>query len=60
MNRQIGWFIEVTATHEDKVPEAWTRKQQMTNGNRYVTDELREQDDLLLTAESKSKSIEMR
>jgi DNA mismatch repair protein MutS len=58
MNRQIGWFIEVTATHEDKVPEEWTRKQQMTNGNRYVTDELREQDDLLLTAESKSKSIE--
>lgn len=58
MNRQIGWFIEVTATHEDKVPEEWTRKQQMTNGNRYVTDELRQQDDLLLTAESKSKSIE--
>ncbi len=58
MNRQIGWFIEVTSTHEDKVPEEWTRKQQMTNGNRYVTDELRQQDDLLLTAESKSKSIE--
>ena len=57
-NRQIGWFIEVTATHSDKVPEEWTRKQQMTNGSRYVTDELREQDDLLLTAESKSKSIE--
>ena len=46
-----GWsFMEV--------PEEWTRKQQMTNGSRYVTDELREQDDLLLTAESKSKSIE--
>ncbi len=58
MNRQIGWFIEVTATHLDKVPEEWTRKQQMTNGSRYVTDELREQDDLLLTAESKSKTIE--
>ena len=58
MNRQIGWFIEVTSTHQDKVPEDWTRKQQMTNGSRYVTDELREQDDLLLTAESKSKSIE--
>ena len=25
MNRQIGWFIEVTATHADKVPEEWTR-----------------------------------
>ena len=58
MNRQIGWFIEVTSTHADKVPEDWTRKQQMTNGNRYVTDELCEQDDLLLTAESKSKAIE--
>ena len=58
MNRQIGWFIEVTTTHEDKVPSEWTRKQQMTNGSRYVTDELREQDDLLLTAESKSKTIE--
>ena len=58
MNRQIGWFIEVTSTHADKVPDEWTRKQQMTNGNRYVTDELREQDDLLLTAESKSKAIE--
>jgi DNA mismatch repair protein MutS len=58
MNRQIGWFIEVTSTHADKVPDDWTRKQQMTNGNRYVTDELREQDDLLLTAESKSKAIE--
>ena len=58
MNRQIGWFIEVTSTHAEKVPEDWTRKQQMTNGNRYVTDELREQDDLLLTAESKSKAIE--
>ncbi len=57
-NRQIGWFIEVTSTHEDKVPDEWTRKQQMTNGNRYVTDELRQRDDLLLTAESKSKSIE--
>ena len=58
MNRQIGWFIEVTATHADKVPEEWTRKQQMTNGNRYVTEELRQQDDLLLTSESKSKGIE--
>ena len=60
MNRQIGWFIEVTSTHQDKVPAEWTRKQQMTNGNRYVTDDLREQDDLLLTAESKSKTIEYR
>jgi DNA mismatch repair protein MutS len=59
-NRQIGWFIEVTATHSSKVPEEWKRKQQMTNGDRWVTDDLLEQDDLLLTAESKSKAIEYR
>ena len=59
-NRQIGWFIEVTATHSSKVPEEWKRKQQMTNGDRWVTDDLLEQDDLLLTAESKSKTIEYR
>ena len=39
-NRQIGWYIEVTKTHLDKVPEDWKRKQQMTNGNRYITEEL--------------------
>jgi DNA mismatch repair protein MutS len=60
MNRQIGWFIEVTKTHEDKVPEEWKRKQQMTNGSRYTTDELIERDDLLLTADTKVKELEYR
>ena len=50
MNRQIGWFIEITKKHEDKAPEHWRRKQQLTNGSRYVTDELARRDDLLLTA----------
>lgn len=57
-NRQIGWFIEVTKTHESKVPEDWRRKQQMTNGNRYVTDDLIEWDDKLLTADTKANQIE--
>ena len=60
MNRQIGWFIEVTKTHEDKVPEEWKRKQQMTNGSRYTTDELIQRDDLLLTADTKVKELEYR
>ena len=60
MNRQIGWFIEVTKTHEDKVPEQWRRKQQMTNGSRYVTDELARRDDLLLTASGRAKELEYR
>jgi len=60
MNRQIGWFIEVTKTHEDKVPTEWKRKQQMTNGSRYTTDELVQRDDLLLTSDTKSKELEYR
>ena len=60
MNRQIGWFIEVTKTHEDKVPEQWIRKQQMTNGSRYITDELARRDDLLLTASGRVKELEYR
>ena len=57
-NRQIGWYIEVTKTHLSKVPEDWNRRQQMTNGNRYVTEELIEWEDKLVTADSKANSIE--
>ena len=59
-NRQVGWYIEVTQTHLDKVPETWRRKQQLTNGSRYTTEELVERDDLLLTADSKLKELEYR
>tara|TARA_Y100001958_G_scaffold100839_1_gene69947 strand:+ start:1583 stop:4198 length:2616 start_codon:yes stop_codon:yes gene_type:complete len=57
-NRQIGWFIEVTNSHLEKVPENWIRKQQMTNGSRFTTEELMERDDLLMSADSKIKQIE--
>ncbi len=57
-NRQIGWFIEITNSHIQKVPEHWKRKQQMTNGSRYTTEEIIERDDLLLSADSKIKQIE--
>ena len=57
-NRQIGWFIEVTNSHLEKVPENWIRKQQMTNGSRFTTNELMERDDLLMSADSKIKQIE--
>ncbi len=59
-NRQVGWYIEVTQTHLDKVPEDWRRKQQLTNGSRYTTEELVRRDDLLLTADSKLKELEYR
>ena len=59
-NRQVGWYIEVTQTHVDKVPDDWRRKQQLTNGSRYTTEELVERDDLLLSADSKLKELEYR
>ena len=59
-NRQVGWFIEVTQSHLEKVPEEWRRKQQLTNGSRYTTAELVERDDLLLGADSKLKELEYR
>ena len=43
-----------------KAPEDWKRKQQMTNGSRYITEELLERDDLLLTADTKVKELEYR
>ncbi len=57
-NRQIGWYIEVTKTHLDKVPEQWIRKQQMTNGNRYITEELKVWEEDLLNADTRANLLE--
>ena len=57
-NRQIGWFIEVTNSHIEKVPSDWIRKQQMTNGSRYTTEAIANRDDLLMSADSKIKQLE--
>ena len=57
-NRQIGWFIEVTNSHIEKVPKEWIRKQQMTNGSRYTTEAIAHRDDLLMSADSKIKQLE--
>jgi DNA mismatch repair protein MutS len=59
-NRQIGWYIEVTNAHSGKVPEEYQRKQQMTNASRYVTDSLREWEEVILNADSKANQMEYR
>ena len=48
----------MTKTHLGKVPDDWNRRQQMTNGNRYVTEELVEWEDKLVTAATKANAIE--
>lgn len=57
-NRVFGYFLEVTNTHKDKVPEEWMRKQTLANSERYITPELKEFEEKLLGAAERRKSIE--
>lgn len=57
-NNVFGYYLEVTNTHKDKVPENWIRKQTLVNGERYITEELKEYEQKILGAEEKILSIE--
>jgi len=57
-NSVFGYFIEVTKTHLDKVPEHYTRKQTMTNAERFITPELKEMEGKILGAEERSQKLE--
>lgn len=57
-NNVFGYYIEVKNTHKDKVPEEWVRKQTLVNAERYITQELKEYEQKILTAEDKIGSIE--
>jgi DNA mismatch repair protein MutS len=57
-NRQFGFFIEVTKSHLDKVPDEYHRRQTMTNAERYTTDELKEWEEIILTADDRAKALE--
>jgi len=59
-NNVFGYYLEVTNTHRDKVPEGWIRKQTLVNAERYITEELKEYEDQILGAEEKIQVIENR
>jgi DNA mismatch repair protein MutS len=52
-NRVFGYYIEVTKTHRDAVPQDYERRQTLTNAERYVTPELKEYEARVLGAEEK-------
>ena len=56
-NRQFGFFIEITKTHVDKVPEEYRRRQTMTNAERFTTDELGKWEEIILTADDRAKAL---
>ena len=59
-NNVFGYYFEVTNTHKDKVPSYWTRRQTLTNAERYITPELKEYEEKILTAEERMQTLEQR
>lgn len=59
-NKVFGYYIEVTRTHLDKVPEEYQRRQTLTNAERYITPELKEWEEKVLGAEEKIYALEAR
>ena len=57
-NRVFGYYIEVTRPNLALVPEAWERRQTIASGERFVTDELRRQEELIGRAERELQSLE--
>ena len=59
-NNVFGYYLEVTNTYKSKVPAEWTRKQTLTGSERYITEELKELETKILTAQEKILEIEVR
>jgi len=59
-NTVFGYYIEVSNSHKSKVPTSWTRKQTLTNAERYITEELKVYEEKILGAEGKMQTIEER
>ncbi len=57
-NNVFGYYLEVTNTHKDKVPENWIRKQTLTSAERYITPELKEYEEKITGAEDKILQLE--
>ena len=57
-NKVFGYYIDVTKTHLEKVPDYFIRKQTLTNSERYFTVELKEYEDKILFSNDKCKEIE--
>ncbi len=57
-NRVFGYYLEVTNSYQNLVPDNWIRKQTLANAERYTTSELKELEDVILGAEDKLFSLE--
>ena len=59
-NNVFGYYIEVRNAYKDQVPPEWIRKQTLVNAERYITEELKEYEEKILTAEDRIYALEAR
>ena len=59
-NRVFGYFIEVTNSFKEKVPYDYIRKQTLANAERYVTEELKNLEEKILTAVDRAEMLELK
>ncbi len=59
-NSVFGYYLEVTNKYKDQAPNDWIRKQTLTNGERYITEELKELETKILGAEDNILELETR
>ena len=57
-NKVFGYYLEVTHAHRDKMPADYIRKQTLKNAERYITPELKEYEEKVLSAEEQAKELE--
>ncbi len=59
-NKVFGYYIEITNTYRDMVPEDYIRKQTLVSAERYITSEMKEVENIVLNAEVKINELEYR
>ena len=57
-NKVFGYFIEISNSYLNQIPEGYIRKQTLTNGERFITEELKKHEDDVLSARFKSTELE--
>ncbi len=58
-NKVYGYFIEVSRRHAEQVPDEWMRKQSLVNTERFVSSELKELEEKIVTAQERAMELEL-
>ncbi|MEC8555524.1 MAG: DNA mismatch repair protein MutS [Planctomycetota bacterium] len=58
-NKVFGYYLEVTNAHKDKVPDHFVRKQTLKNAERYITDELKQYETKVISADEQALTLEL-